>query len=410
MTPATFTRIPPPQFRSFWMGGFECSTHRRRDGLRLDLLHATQHDRFARQDYERLRSVELQTARDGVRWHRIETRPGHYDWSGVVPMLRAARESRVQIIWDLLHYGWPDDVDVWSPAFIERFARFCGAWARLHREETGFAPLVCPVNEPSFLAWAYGEVAYFQPGHEGRGSELKRQLARAAIAASHAILEATPRATLIHIDPLIRVLPHPLRAWQRDEVEGYERSQWDALDAVLGRHWPELGGHENLVQMVGLNYYIHNQRVMDGDVLSPDHPEHLPLRALLQRAYDRIGRPLFIAETGIEDEARPLWLRYIGNEARAALRAGVPLQGACLYPVVNHPGWDDDRHCHNGLWDYADGQGHRDAHPPLAEELRRQVTLTNALLQGESILDEAVSLSDLAAATHRMDATAAVRE
>src|SRR5215213_7231781 len=52
-------------FQSFWMGGFECSTHRlpRRKalgpfaGVRLDLTAATRHDEFALQDYTRLRQA-----------------------------------------------------------------------------------------------------------------------------------------------------------------------------------------------------------------------------------------------------------------------------------------------------------------------------------------------------------------
>ena len=36
------------------MGGFECSTHKLGEGKRLDLIASTHHDRFARQDYERL--------------------------------------------------------------------------------------------------------------------------------------------------------------------------------------------------------------------------------------------------------------------------------------------------------------------------------------------------------------------
>ena len=31
----------PSLFRSFFLGGFECSTHRRKDGRRLDLIAAT---------------------------------------------------------------------------------------------------------------------------------------------------------------------------------------------------------------------------------------------------------------------------------------------------------------------------------------------------------------------------------
>jgi hypothetical protein len=52
-------------FRSFLLGGFECSTHRRRDGRRLDLIRASRHDEFAREDYERLRARGICAARDG---------------------------------------------------------------------------------------------------------------------------------------------------------------------------------------------------------------------------------------------------------------------------------------------------------------------------------------------------------
>ena len=39
---------------------------------------------------------------------------------------------------------------------------------------------------------------------------------------------------------------------------------------------------------------------------------------------------------------------------------------------MNHPGWEDDRHCYNGLWDYADTSGARDMYAPLAGELDNQ--------------------------------------
>ena len=69
--PAARNAISQTPFKSFWMGGFECSTHCRRDGRRLDVIDATEHDRFAHQDYARLRRLGLRTARDGVRWHSI---------------------------------------------------------------------------------------------------------------------------------------------------------------------------------------------------------------------------------------------------------------------------------------------------------------------------------------------------
>ena len=63
MSPAS----QPSLFRSFLLGGFECSTHRRRDGLRLDLIAATRHDLLAKEDYRQLAEHGTHAARDGAR-------------------------------------------------------------------------------------------------------------------------------------------------------------------------------------------------------------------------------------------------------------------------------------------------------------------------------------------------------
>ena len=83
-------------FQSFWIGGFECSTHRTRDGRRLDLIAATAHDLHAEADYRAVAQHGRRTVRDGLRWHLIETAPGHYDWSSWLPMfaLHPGRELR----------------------------------------------------------------------------------------------------------------------------------------------------------------------------------------------------------------------------------------------------------------------------------------------------------------------------
>jgi hypothetical protein len=131
----------PGLFRSFFLGGFECSTHRRADGRRLDLIAATRHDQLAGQDYRQLAEHGIRAARDGVRWHLVEAgAPGRYDWSSFLPMLRAAEAAGTQVAWDLCHYGWPDGLDVFSAAFVDRLARYAGAFARLHLEETGRRP------------------------------------------------------------------------------------------------------------------------------------------------------------------------------------------------------------------------------------------------------------------------------
>src|SRR4029078_13331754 len=103
-------------FASFFQAGFECSSHRRRDGLRLDLIRATSHDRHALNDYRQCRALGLGALRDGLRWHLIEKSPGRYDWSSWLPMLEAAEQAGVQVIWDLVHYASPGHNDHATPA------------------------------------------------------------------------------------------------------------------------------------------------------------------------------------------------------------------------------------------------------------------------------------------------------
>jgi beta-glucosidase/6-phospho-beta-glucosidase/beta-galactosidase len=371
--------------RSFFLAGFECSSHLRRDGRRLDLLGSTGHDRLAPQDYDAIAQHGILAARDGLRWHRIETAPGRYNWSSFLPMLRAARERGIQVIWDLCHYGWPEDIDIWSAAFPERFAAFAAAAARIIRNETGAPPLVCPLNEMSFWAWAGGDVGRFAPCVHGRGLELKRQLVRAAIAGTAAVRDVDPDARficaepLIHVDPGANTDPAHVAA-----AEHYRLSQFEATDLLAGRLEPELGGRREYLDIVGVNFYSDNQWYYGGPTIPLGHHAYRPLQEMLAEWFQRYGRPMLIAETGAEGSARPSWLHYVCAEVQAARAEGVPIEGACIYPILEYSGWEDERHCATGLLSAPDASGSRRVFAPLAAELRRQQTVfaaeTNPLL------------------------------
>jgi hypothetical protein len=368
---AAQTAVSEP-FRSFFMAGFECSTHRTEDGRRLDVVAATGHDRFAQQDYERLRSVGIRVAREGLRWHLIEREPGRFDFDSVRPVARAALANDVQVIWDLCHYGWPDWLDVWSADFVRRFAEFSRAFVRWLREHDDEPVFVTPVNEISFFSWAAGHVGIFFPYAKGRGGELKDQLVRAAIAAIDAVRQEDPRARILHTDPVINVTAHPGRPQDAAAAEAYRLAQFEAIDMLAGRARPELGGAPGYVDIIGLNYYHDNQwRYRTGRKIPRADRDYKPLRVLLAEWARRYDRPLILAETGIEGGARAEWLRWVADEIAGARGEGVDIRGICLYPVVNHPGWTNDRHCYNGLWDYPDEHGHRVRYAPLAKELRR---------------------------------------
>ena len=361
------------------MGGFECSTHRNNTGRRLDLIASTRHDEFAEADYVRLMEVGIGTARDGVRWHLIEREPFRYDLSSLGDQIAAIKNTGIQVIWDYFHYGYPDDLDIYSPEFVERFASFASAVTRFLTEELGDELIVCPVNEISFYSWIAGDVGVFHPCSNRRGTTLKRQLVRAAIAAVDTICSVSPYVRWMFTDPAIHVISREESPASKRSAENYRRAQFQAFDLLIGKKEPELGGDPKYLDLIGLNYYFHNQWWHPSRRKIPlGHKLYRPLSEILGEYHERYGRPILIAETGIEDDERPQWLKYVGEQSRNALEQGVPLLGICLYPIVNHPGWADNRHCHNGLWDYANDRGERKIHQPLADELANQIAAFDA--------------------------------
>jgi hypothetical protein len=150
---------------------------------------------------------------------------------------------------------------------------------------------------------------------------------------------------------------------------------FQAWDMLAGRRRPDLGGDEKYLDIIGVNYYPNNQWLCGETSFHPERwlevsePQYRPLSSLLLEVYERYRRPIFIAETGTESLERADWLRYVGEEVCKAIQLGIPLEGVCLYPIVDFPGWGDDRHCETGLWSMADAHGHREVHRPLAQEL-----------------------------------------
>lgn len=359
-------------FRSFFVAGFECSAHRRADGVRLDLVAATRHDRFAAADYARIAGHGMRTARDGMRWHLIERAPGFYDFASVLPMLRAAREAGVQVIWDLCHYGYPDRLDIWSAQFPERFARFARAAAQVVRDESDEVPVYCPVNEMSYWAWAGGDMRLFNPMARGRGAELKRQLARATIAAIDAVRSVDPRARFICAEPGIHVLPAGGGDARAADADGYRLSQFEAHDMLTGAREPELGGSPDKLDIVGVNFYPQNQWVLGGGTVPMGHHDYRPFSDMLREVAARYGRPVFVSEAGAEGTARAAWLHYVADEVAAARAAGAAVEGVCLYPILDYPGWDNERMCETGLFGPANDAGDRTTYQPLADEIARQ--------------------------------------
>ena len=372
-------------FKSFMMGGFEAACHINSQGRRLDMIAQTQHDIQVETDYKLVKSRGIQTVRDGVRWPLIEKEPGIYDFSSLEPMAIAAQKQGMQVIWTLCHYGWPDDLDVFSSEFVTRFAAFSKAMAIFLTQYNDDMPFFTPVNEISYFCWVGGEVGGVHPYAKERGDEMKMQLVRAAIAAMDAIWDINPTARFVHVEPLINVaLPrdHPELT---DEAKAYHLTQFEAYDMMTGILHPELGGAPKYLDIIGSNFYHDNQWVYFADYIpwndeTPD-PDWAPLHRLIAQIYERYQRPVMISETSHYGSNRPAWMRMIIREVQNIIAQDIPFLGVCLYPIIDRSDWENDDHWHNsGLWDYnlgEDGRHLRILANDYAAEVDRAVQLFN---------------------------------
>lgn len=342
-------------FRSFYLAGFECATGYNMHGEWIDQIAATEHDLHCDADYERLDEVGIHAVREAIRWPLVDLH-GRYDFSSVEPFVAAAERHQFDVIWDLFHYGYPDDLDPFSDEFAGRFAEYCRAAARFVRENTSRTCFFTPINEPSYFAWAGGEVGRFAPHCKGRGFELKVALARAAIQGTKAIREDCPSARIVHVDPICRVVPanaHDLAQLSHARLFN-EEWVFQFWDMVSGRMCPELGGSPSSLDIVGLNYYWTNQWELGNEAvpLADNDPRRVPLAELVRATWRRYGTEIVITETSALGEARAPWIHELSTMAEELIEEGIALTGICLYPILGMPEWHArDQWTRMGLWD-----------------------------------------------------------
>jgi UDP-galactopyranose mutase len=383
-----------PIFRSFWMGGFEGADHVNTHGQALSMNNATRHWELLDEDYARLVKFGIRTVRESVGW-----RAASEDTADLQRLQRHARIAQargVQVIWTLHHYGLPPGVDFLAADFAARFADFCERVARCVLPFTDGPPIFQPVNEISYLSWAVSHGQLMQRGAgtpSVSGGDLKRQLVRAALRACDALWSIAPSARIVHTDPMIHVTgPTGGTEDQRREARQVSQGQFEAFDLLAGRVEPDLGGAPRYLDVIGVNYYHPNQWEHPSNERLHwhlDDPRRRDPADMLQELSERYGRPLFIAETGHIGEGRAQWLEHVAAAVARCEARGVPVEGICLYPVVDRHDWQDPAHWHRcGLWDLPDpahDPARRELHRPCAERLRHwQTVLPNALQRGHS--------------------------
>lgn len=364
-------------FPTFFMTGFECSTFVWKDRERKDYVAATGHDRHLAADYAAAMDLGIGVVREAIRWPQVDLGDGRYDWSAPQAAQEAATQFKITPVWDLCHYGLPDGTDPFSRECLERFVDYCRAAAEFVTSTAEPPFFFTPINEITFFSAAASDLEWMYPFAKGRESELKRALARMAIAGAKAIREVRADARMVHVDPMIHAVPPADRPDLADEAkdEAY-REAYEGFDMLAGTLNPELGGSPEILDIVGVNAYHYSQVQLGEDkkreILGPRDPRRKSLSELLKFAWERYRRPIIIGETSGYQDRRAEWLRMTMEESLKALDAGVNLQGVCLYPFVDVPDWWSQKWAKIGVYDVADKSCfERVPHDPYIEELRR---------------------------------------
>ncbi|WP_229733735.1 amine oxidase [Pontibacter amylolyticus] len=390
---ATNTSLLESPFQSFWMAGFECTDKLNAFGNRVDFLTLTGHLTLLKQDYENLAPFHIRTVREGMRWSQVEKAPYLYDWTTVGTMLKQGKALGIQQVWDLCHFGYPDDLTPLHPMFARRFAAICRAFVQFYRSHFPDGPLVVtPINEVSFISWLGGDVRGTSPYCTRQGWEVKYALMRAYIEGIAAMREIDPNVQILTTEPLVNIVA-PLGSTPEVQAEAQlaQEHQFQAVDILCGRICPELGGRPEFLDILGLNYYYSNQWEIGTNAQLSWVNEHederwQPLRDLLQMAYSRYQKPIALTETSHPGIDRPHWIRFVAEECAAVLQAGIPLWGICLYPIIDRPDWDHLSPWHRaGLWDAEEEPGE------LPERVLYQ-PYANALLDAQQLIEDAFSI------------------
>ena len=348
----------PRLFQSFWMGGYEGADHVNSHGQALSMNDANDHWRQVRGDYRLLKQFGIRTVRESIGW-RMTGSGSALDLSRVRHMADAAAEEDIQVIWSIHHYGTPPGIDPFATDFPERFADFCDAIGRALQGRSMLPTVYQPINEISFLSWALGNTSLMHPhtaDTPGTAHEAKRNLVRAALRGCDALWATEPGARIVHNDPLIHVTAAAMADAQAlESARVQEFAQYEAWDMLCGRMAPELGGAPRYLDVIGVNYYHGNQwEHPSGDRLEwhVRDPRRVDLADMLQALWQRYGRPQFISETGHVGAGRASWLDEVGSAAVRCRERDIPLDGICLYPLIDRPDWEDTTHWHrSGLWD-----------------------------------------------------------
>ncbi|MBC7783763.1 MAG: glycosyltransferase [Burkholderiales bacterium] len=354
--------VPAPVETAFiWGVGIECSFLPHID---VDQFEWTQHDRFWREDFRRIREELGSThMRYAFPWHKIEITPGQYDWTSADERMAYAKEIGLELILDVMHFGTPKwlPLAVGDPRFPEALESFTTAMVNRYKSQV---KIWCPYNEPLVSALFSGDFGFWPPfQRKWRGyMPVLSRIVQALNRSIAAVRRAQPEATVLLCDALENYQSRSPELTAEVAMRNLRR--FVILDLLAGRvdhHHPLyswltsfgfseldlsfLANNPQMPDLIGLDYYPHSDwqiEMQNGRLRQRRADAPLGLGALARAVYDRYGLPLMVTETSVDGPpiSREIWLHRIVDEIRELREDGIPMTGLIWWPALDQIDWD----------------------------------------------------------------------
>jgi beta-glucosidase/6-phospho-beta-glucosidase/beta-galactosidase len=356
-----------------FIGAFESTYLPAQD---VDVLETSGHVASWRADLDLLRSCGVRRLRYPVRWHRIESEPGRFDWAETDLRLGYLRDEGFEPTVDLIHHtSYPRWLErgFGDPDFGPAYLRYCEAFAQRYPwigEYTLF-------NEPFATLLLAGHQGIWPP--YGRGmSDLVALFANVLpplLDASRMYRELLPRARHVYVDTCEG---HSATDPTGEAYAGMANDRrFFVVDLMLGRldgagrpfvrDVAEAGGEALLalepghVDVLGLDYYAHSEWSFSShageEAARSGHEAHgdegalvgvtpsvapVGIGSLAIEYARRYELPMILSETNIRGTPfdRATWLKYTLEQYERAEAAGVPLEGYCWFPFIDSLDWN----------------------------------------------------------------------
>jgi beta-glucosidase/6-phospho-beta-glucosidase/beta-galactosidase len=344
------------------LGGFEST---QMFGTGQDVLGTTRHVELWREDLVRLLRAGIRELRYSIPWHRIEARPGIYDWRWIDQPLRFMEANGMVPIADPLHHTsfppWLTDGFL-NPEFPARYQRFishvCQRYPFIRKYTVFNEPL------PTTLFCSYTGMWYPHLATDRDFVRMSLQVTRAISRACETLQQLKPEVTFVHVDTAEhhQSLDRKSVVWtnfanqrrflltdlalgrvKRDhELYDYLLSNGATADELM---WFE--DHPGQIHILGLDYYVHCEMLW-----STPRTEQTPVMSIRKQgrrgfaniAEDYIERykfPVMLSETNLRGTVveRIAWLKMMEAECEELAVRGRDFRGFCWYPSIDTTDW-----------------------------------------------------------------------